>query len=403
VTVINEAKGGSAVSGRAVLHGAWQPLRRLTASDRVVLRIWVFSRCAVLALSWPAMWILQGSSRSDRSWLGLWQQWDAERYQSIAQYGYFHAIAEYGYFGPAAHPEPVQVAFLPGYPIVLAAVHLIVREWTIAELLVSFIAGAVAAVALGRIADRDFGRGLAGPAVLYLVVSPAAIFLAVGYAESLFLALALCAWLAARGGRWPLALLLAGAAAIVRTNGLFLCAALLVAIIAWDGPGRRRALAMFPLCLLPPAGYELYLRVSTGDWLAWSDAEKAGWQRQLTNPIKAFHTTWAAGFGHEYSAPISFVFQLEPFAVLVGLVVTVALLVRRRWPEAVYAGLTIAALATSIWYESVPRALLLIWPVWCGLAYLARNRPWIGQLYLVLAVPVSAAIGLLYLTGNWAG
>ena len=403
LAVIDEVPQGLAVRGRTLLSRAGRPLGLLTSVDRAVLQIWVISRVAVLALSWPAMWILQGSSHSDRSWLGLWEQWDAARYQVIAQYGYFHALDVYGSFGPASHPLPQQVAFFPGYPIVLAIVHVVIRQWVAAELLISFVAGAIAVVALGRIAEKDFGAGLGRPAVLYLVASPAAIFLAVGYAESLFLALALCAWLAARNGRWALALLLAGASAIVRTNGLFLCAALLVAIICWAGPRRGRALALYPLCLVPPAAYEVYLRVSTGTWTAWQQAEKAGWQRQLTNPVTAFRTTWAAGFSHEFSAPISFVFQLEPFAVLAGLIATVVLLVHRRWPEALYAGLTIAALATSIWYESVPRALLLIWPVWCGLAYMARKRPWLGQVYLVAAIPISAAIGLLYLTGNWAG
>lgn len=369
-------------------------MSRLTPADLAALRIWIISRCAVLALSWPAMWILQGNSRASRPWLGVWEQWDAVRFQAIAQYGYF---------APPGHAIPDQVAFFPGFPIVLAGAHLLVRQWTVAGLLISFVAGGIAMVALSRIADRDYAPGSGGHAVLYLVASPAAIFLAVGYAESLFLAFALCSWLAARSGRWPLALLLAGCATVIRTNGFFLCAALLAEIIRQDGTERRRALALWPLALVPVAGYELYLRAATGDWLAWQHAEAVGWQRRFTNPLTAFHTTWVAGFEHEFAAHIDFVFQLEIIAVLAGVITTVALLARRRWPEAIYAGLTIAALATSIWYESVPRALLLIWPLWCGLAVLSRRRPWTGQLYLALSIPVSAAIGLLYLTGNWAG
>ncbi len=38
--------------------------------------------------------------------------------------------------------------------------------------------------------------------MLYLLLSPYAVFLAAGYSESLFLALALPGWLAARRGRW---------------------------------------------------------------------------------------------------------------------------------------------------------------------------------------------------------
>ena len=132
-------------------------------------------------------------------------------------------------------------------------------------------------------------------------------------------------------------------------------------------------------------------------------AELAGWQRQLTNPVDAFKTTWTAGFSREFAAPVNFAFQLEILAVLIGVAATIALLCYRRWPEAIYVGLTITALATSIWYESVPRALLLLWPIWCGLAAAAGKRPWAGQLYLALSVPLSVATGLLFLTGSWAG
>ena len=366
----------------------------LSPTDLAVLRIWLLSRCAVLALTWPAISIFKGSAKASGPWLSVWQNWDAVRLQSIAQYGYF---------GPAGHAIPNQIAFFPGFPIVLAAVHLIVRQWTVSGLLVSFIAGGVAVVALGRLADLDYEPGTGSRATLFLVASPAAIFLAAAYTESLFLAVALCCWLAARHGRWALAVLLAGAACVIRVNGLFLCAALAVEIVR-AGQGRRiRSLATFIPALAPLAGYELYLRLKTGDWLAWQHSEMAGWQRTITNPLTTFKTAWTAGFGREFAAPINFVFQLEILAVLIGVITTIVLLWHRRWPEAVYAGLTIAALATSVWYESVPRALLQLWPLWCGLAVAAARRAWVGQLYLALSVPISAAIGLLFLSGNWAG
>jgi Mannosyltransferase (PIG-V) len=366
----------------------------LTASDQAALRIWIVSRCAVLALTWPAAFVMRGSAKSPQGWLSMWQQWDAVRLQAIAQYGYF---------GPPGRAMPNQVAFFPGYPLALEVVHALVRQWIVAGLLLSFVAGGVAVVALSRIAELDYQGGTGGNAVLFLVVSPAAIFLAAGYAESLFLAFALTSWLAARNQRWILAVLLAGGASFIRVNGLFLCVALVVEILRRADGQRPRAFAAFVPALAPLAGYELYLHWRTGDWLAWSHAEKLGWERKLTNPIDTFKTAWTAGFGHEFSAPINFVFQLEIFAVLIGVVATVALVLYRRWAEALYTGLTIAALATSIWYESVPRALLLLWPLWCGLAVAASRRPWVSQLYLATSIPISAVIGLLFLTGHWAG
>jgi Mannosyltransferase (PIG-V) len=402
----------------------------LTASDVAALRIWLVTRLAVLALTWPAAFVMRGSAKSPQGWLSMWQQWDAVR---------LAAIAQYGYFGPPGRALPNQVAFFPGYPFALDIVHFLVRQWTVSGLLVSFIAGGVAVIALSRIAELDYqprarrvgtaqrgagqladGRaGGAQPdtaqpadsartvigdrAVLFMVVSPAAIFLAAGYSESLFLAFALTSWLAARNQRWVLAVLLAGGASFIRINGLFLCVALVIEILRRADGRRLRALAAFIPALAPLAGYELYLHARTGDWLAWVHAEKQGWQRQLTNPVDTFKTAWTAGFGHEFSAPIDFVFQLEILAVLIGVGTTVALLAWRRWAEAAYVGLTIAALATSIWYESVPRALLLLWPIWCGLAMLAARWRWVSQLYLAVTIPISMVIGLLFLTGNWAG
>ena len=367
---------------------------RFSPTDREALGIWLVSRLAVLALTWPAAFILQGASKSPRGWFTIWQEWDAVRLADIARYGYF---------SPAERLYPHQIAFFPGFPVVLDAAHAIVRQWTVSGLVVSFIAGAIGVVAVSRIAERDYLPGSGSRAVLFLVVSPAAIFLAAGYTEALFLALAATSWLSVRNGHWTRAVLLAGLASVVRVNGLFLCVAVAIEILRRADGRRLRSMAMFVPALVPLACYEIYLRLRTGSWLAWSHAEQLGWQRQFTNPIRTFTTTWTAGFGHEFSAPINFVFQLEIVAVAIGLIATVALLRYRRWPEAIYVGLTIAALATSIWYESVPRSLLLLWPVWCGLGALAVRRRWAGPVYLALSIPVSAAIALLFMSGNWAG
>ena len=375
---------------------AWLRLQlgRFSPTDRAALGIWLITRLAVLALSWPAAFIFRGPAKSPQGWLALWQNWDAVRLADIAQYGYF---------SPAERLYPDQIAFFPGFPLVLDVFHAVIRQWTVSGLIVSFVAGAVAVVALSRIAERDYRPEAGSRAVLFLVVSPAAIFLAAGYTEALFLALAATSWLAVRNEHWTRAVLLAGAASVVRINGLFLCAALAVEILRRAGRDRLRAMAVFIPALVPVGCYELYLRLRTGSWLAWSHAEQAGWQRQLTNPIDTFKTTWTAGFAHEFSAPINFVFQLEIIAVVAGVVATVLLLCYRRWPEAIYVGLTMLALATSIWYESVPRSLLALWPIWCGLAALAVRRPWVGYIYLALSIPISVSIALLFMSGNWAG
>ncbi|OEJ34937.1 hypothetical protein BGK67_29645 [Streptomyces subrutilus] len=74
----------------------------------------------------------------------------------------------------------------------------------------SFVAGGVAVLALARIARHHLPHPDAGRrAVLFLLFSPCAVFLAAGYTEALFLALALPAWLAALRRNWPAAAVLA--------------------------------------------------------------------------------------------------------------------------------------------------------------------------------------------------
>ena len=96
-------------------------------------------------------------------------------------------------------------------------------------------------------------------------------------------------------------------------------------------------------------------------------------------------------------------FRAELLAVLVGVLLVAWLLWARRWGEATYVGLQLAALATSTWYFSVPRATLLWWPLWIGLARLTLRRPGLLTAYLVLVAPLAAVFTCLFAVGGWVG
>ena len=172
---------------------------------RAALLVWLLSRAGVAVLVLGGARLLAGAPAGDvPGFLSRWDRWDV---------GLLRKVAEFGYAGyPDRYPDQGIEAFFPGFPLVLALVHRVVPDWTAAGLLISLVAGAVAAVWLARLAALD---GLPGDrAVLVLVLSPYAVFLAAGYSESLFLALALPAWWCgrqgpraggrpARGGRLP--------------------------------------------------------------------------------------------------------------------------------------------------------------------------------------------------------
>ncbi|WP_423834805.1 mannosyltransferase family protein [Streptomyces manipurensis] len=375
---------------------------RLGPADREVLWLYLATRIGIWATAGAVGWLFpaDGQSRRPASLLGPWQQWDWGLYLRIAQDGYFPAGA-----GPWTTGWDNREAFLPGFPFTLRAVHAVVPSWAAAGALISFVAGAVAVLALARIArdrlsDTDAGRR----AVLFLLVSPCAVFLAAGYTESLFLALALPAWLAAQRGNRPAAAVLACLACSVRITGLFLVAALALHFVL-TARGRRdwRAAPWLLLPALAPGAYSWFLQSRTGDWMAWKHAQERGWYRDFHTPWEAWSNTWTAAFQHTQPTGYALMWQAELLAMLVGVVLLAVLLRARRWPEALYIALTLWALGTSYWYTSIPRSTLLWWPLWIALATWSARRPRIESTYLYVVGPVCVTVAITFLTGRWAG
>ncbi|MCO6007272.1 hypothetical protein NE236_20020 [Actinoallomurus purpureus] len=387
---------------------------RLRHGDRLALGAWGGTRIAVLGISLLASALWSHGDLHD-SFLDRWTQWDVD---------HFIEIAQYGYGGNPAHPPDAGLpAFFPGLPLMLRAVHPLIPDWRLSALLIGFVAGAVAMVALSRLgenlaetdgaaaagahADRrprlgahagsSGSTGLVGPrAVLALLLSPYAVFLFAGYSESLFLAFALPAWLLARQRRWAAATLCAAGATCVRVTGLFLAVALIVEFVTADR--RWRAAPWLAVPFLPALGYTVYQWRRTGDWSAWQHAQQAGWGRSTVSPWTSLRTTWQAAF--DTHDQFTTAFRVELIAAAVGVALTCWLLARRRWAESAYVGLQLASLLTSAYYLSIGRATLLWWPLWLAAGRCRRPA------YLVLIavfVPLMTAEVVIYNSGGWAG
>lgn len=370
-----------------------------------MLQLYLLTRLSLWTMAHGARWLFPRGSdvREAAPLLAPFQQWDANHYLHIARDGYFPAGA-----GPWLGDWDNREAFFPGYPLLLRAVHVVVPDWTAAGLLISLAAGAVAVLALSRIARSYVPEDAAGHrTVLFFLLSPCTVFLAAGYTEALFLAFALPAWLAARRHQWAWACALTALATTVRVSGLFLAAAVAVLFVVTAlqaGTGKAwRGVAWPALPGLPPLAYSWYLHAHTGDWMAWKHAQERGWYREFHTPWEAWANTWNAAFDGVHTTGYAAMFQAELAAMLVG-VALVALLARYgRWPEAVYVALSLWALGTSYWYTSIPRATLLWWPLWIGLAALSLRRPWLRTAYLCVSAPLAALVALAFFTGRWAG
>jgi hypothetical protein len=374
----------------------------LPSDRRAALVIWWLSRITLVLLTIVSAHVLHDTVEGGwRALVSRWQHWDADYYVQLAQSGYPRVVAG----------QPGVVAFFPGEPAALRVVHLVVRNWTLAALVVSATAGSVAVSALARLTAYEDGSGhgeLAERTVLYFVLSPFAVFLAAGYSESLFLAFALTAWLAARRDRWAAAGILAGLSATVRITGLFLGIALLVEhLVVRQRAGKPlvdRQTAWLAGPFVATAAYFGYLHHLTGDWAAWVHAQAGPpWARHLTLPWHALSATWSAATDVNQPAPYAWSFGQEIVAVAVGLVLTVVLIRRRRWGETVYVGGQVLAFALSGFYLSVGRGTLLWWPLWLLLARASLHRGWVHRAYLTVAPALMVTYVIAFTGGGWVG
>nr|MDT0663867.1 hypothetical protein [Micromonospora sp. DSM 115978] len=261
----------------------------------------------------------------------LWDRWDV---------GLFTKVARYGYFAPE-YTDRTEVDF-PGFPFAIRLAQLFVRDWIVAGLLVSFVAGAVAAAALWRLSADEIGPRHARFAVVSMIFFPYAVFLFAGYSEAIFLAFATTAWLATRRDQWWLAGLLGAGAASTRVTGIPFWFALVVAYVVLRRRAGKPLIAPQALALalppLPVIGYVAYLRAETGHWDAYQIAMREGWDRATAWPWKGWSNSWAAATDGSRPAEWSLFYWGELAAVVVCVVVTVLLLKARRWDEAAFVG-----------------------------------------------------------------
>ncbi|GLW20644.1 mannosyltransferase family protein [Microbispora triticiradicis] len=374
-------------------EGASAEAAERNATVRDALLLWVGTRAGIILMAVYGVLAVSGTNRAPL--LERWHYWDVDL---------FREIAEFGYGGdPNQDPDPGLPAFFPGLPLALRLVHLVVHDWTLAGLIISFLAGAVAMVALAKLADLEAPVGAGRWAVLALLLCPPAVFLFAGYSEALFLAFALPAWLAVRRRNWPVACALAAGASCVRVTGLFLAAALVtefvVSRIRRDGWTGWRDAPWLLLPFAPIVAYSAYQHSRTGDWLAWNHAQEAGWGRRMVWPWESFRSTWDMT-GDATFGPM---FRLELAVAIVGLLLLVWLLVTRRWAEFVYVGLQVAVLTTSTFYMSMPRGALLWWPLWVLVGRTAARHRWVIILYATVIGPLTVPMVISFMNSSWTG
>jgi hypothetical protein len=382
---------------------------RIERAKGPALEIFLWSRAAIWAAALFA-WLVFEPNRHPRAarwddpslthdlgWVtDVWARWDSVWFLRIAEHGY-----------GAAHG--VAAAFYPLYPLTLAGLGRVFGlHYVAAGIVVSLAAALASFLLLYRLSEDRLGAEGARRAVLYLAVFPMSLFLQAVYSESLFLALALAAFLLAERRRWLGAGAATGLAVLTRISGVALIPAL--ALIAWRRPPGERRRALASLCLAPLifAGYPLYLGLARGDAFAFTRSQ-GFWNRHLSaaGPLGGVwdgsRAAWAGvrqlvsgSHTHYYWSPVRdadpmrvAAVNLEAFAFLVILVVLTVVAWRRFGaPYGLFAAVSLAiplSVPSERWpLLSLPRFGLVLFPCFLALATLG-GRPRVHTGILVVS------------------
>jgi hypothetical protein len=301
--------------------------------------------------------------------LSVWQRWDALWYEKIAR----------DWYAPgdnSAHFEPL-------FPLLgRALAPLLGGDALLGLLAVSSACFALSVVLLYRLARLDVSRRAARLTVLLTVFAPTGFFLLAPYTESLYLALTLTAFWAARSGRPWLAGLAGLGAALTRTVGAFL-----VVPLAYESlrQGRPRSLVA---ATLPGWGLVLatiYLRVVVGEHRTMLELAHR-WEDRLSTPWAALAASWEFIWRNGGDPP-----ELVNLVTLLGMTV-LAVGVLRRLPlcYALYVGpyllLLFCRQSGAAPIESVARYGLVLFPCYVVLATWLSRRPYLAGAVLALGL-----------------
>ncbi|MDT7778287.1 MAG: hypothetical protein QOC99_799 [Acidobacteriota bacterium] len=326
-------------------------------------------------------------------WLSIWNRWDAPHYLDIARMGYVSEGVEARW-----------IVFYPLYPWLVRAATSVLRDELLGAFFVSALASLAAGLLLYRLARLDEQDAVARASVFFMFVFPTSYFLHIGYTESLFLALALGAFLSARAGRWWVVGLLGCMAALTRVNGLLLIPALAFeALDEYRRTGRRwRWEWLWVVGAL--VGFGVYLFINWhvfGDPRAFLNMQGEFWYKRLTWPWVGIGEAWKSIWTREPSDAQMVGWQ-EFFFELLGLALTVWSWLRLRTSYAVWMTCNWLLWTSTKFVLSVPRYTLVMFPAYFLFARSADSRPVLKAIITIWSLLFLALFAARFVQGFWA-
>ena len=292
--------------------------------------------------------------------------------------GHFLGIAQNGYL------ERSQYAFFPLYPVLVSffsgLTHL---SYPATAFFLSTLFSIGSFIFLYKLIRLDFSEKIARRTLILLLIFPASFYLLLAYSESLFLFTTLAAFYFTRKKNYFLAAIFGGLSAVTRLVGVITILAL------WIEAFRERDKGKY-LLVLAPLGFLLfclYLRSQAGDPFYFFIAERE-WNRILALPGISILDTLLNLFTPGY-----FLEHLNTLGDLIftvfglGLAIKAVKSLRLSYGFYALGSVLVPVLSTSL--TSMPRFLLMVWPIFLVLSLLGEKYQkyrWVWVTYRTFSV-----------------
>lgn len=318
-------------------------------------------------------------------------RWDTDRYLRIAEYGY----------ETSGHFEAT-IVFYPFYPLLIKFFQIVVHNYFVAGLLVSFAASFFSCIYLYRLCMLEFGKeSVACTAVLLMLLCPTSIFFNMAYTESVFIFLTISTFYYFRTDCYVWAGIFAFCAALTKNQGVLL--AIPFGFAGLHTYLTNQNIQHKPLIFLPTvfclAGFGVYLlinKVMYGEWLKFMYYQQAGYSNSFGFFIHNLSGMYAMMLQENNMVMRYGTWVLSLITFFIALII---LIKGTRLVPAIYSlyGLVFVIISYSpSWLISAPRYMMSLFVLYIiGAVWIAESRYRDSVLIMLACVLSLVNIGLV--------
>ena len=319
-----------------------------------------------------------------------WANYDGEHFSSIALFGY----------------KSLQQFYFPLYPFLIRSLAIFFdpefSSYVVSGILISNASLFLALIGLYKLARLDYSEKVSKLAIILILLFPTSFYFGAVYTESIFLCLAVWSFYLFRTNKFLFASILAMLSSSTRVVGITILPAFLVNIF-WDRKLIKKellSLLFIPMGLL---SYMYYLFLYWGGTIKLYQAYKLfGEQRSghlvlLPQVFYRYFFKIIPNLSWDY-LPVVFAVLLETFAATLFLYLIIISFRKIRWDYWMFSVLGYLIPTTSGSFSSMPRYLILIFPMFFVLAQkleFAKKSLLIG-IFLILATMLIVAESLFF-------